>query len=123
MALADPQVVTYNSHAGNLARTGMTANSSSYKTTTVDGDFTLTLTQNPTGTKNRRSIRLDFSRIVSDPLIPANSRVTSNSVTLVMETPSVGSTPLTDWNIAVSFLNMIRASSDVMVLKCLAGEV
>lgn len=101
----------------------MTANSSSYKTTTVDGDFTLTLTQNPTGTKNRRSIRLDFSRIVTDPLIPANSRVTSNSVTLVMETPSVGSTPLTDWNIAVSFLNMIRASSDVMVLKCLAGEV
>lgn len=123
MALADPQTFTYNGHAATLARTGMTANSSTYAGISTDGQFNLTLTQNPAGPKVRRSARLSFVRFVPDPIVPANNRVTENACTFVMETPTTGSSSLIDTAFGVAFATYLMADTNLLISQLAGGGV
>lgn len=123
MALSDPLSLTYNSHPAQLARTGMTANSSSYAGSTTDGAFSVTTSQNPQGSKVRRAIRYAWDRPTADPIVPSNNIVTANAVTVLFETPTTGSNLLVDIAFAKSVLDAIRAGSDLVLTQLMSGQV
>ena len=66
MAFADPQSVTINAIANSLARVPSAPNSGAFLKD--DGLVGLNITQNM-GKRNRRTIRLNHSKIAADPLL------------------------------------------------------
>jgi hypothetical protein len=100
---ADPQTVTINAIAKSLARTESGDHGGGFESA-VDG---LVLSINHALARRYRStVRLDVSKISSDPLVPSTNRPYSMSVYLVMDVPPQGFSTaeitynlkgLTDW--------------------------
>ncbi len=116
--LADPQTVTINAIANTLAATSRGPNVSEY--TKADGGVKLTV-KHSYGTRARRVIRLDFSKIVPD--LNSINREVSMSTYLVIDTPKTGGFTVAEAKLTVDgLLAFLTASSGASVTAVLGGQ-
>jgi hypothetical protein len=83
----DPQVVTVSTVAKSLPRVGTSLNASKYQT--ADRSRALSVTHT-SGRRNQDRARLDYSKIVTDPLASDRNLPVGLSVYLVVDTPPTG---------------------------------
>jgi hypothetical protein len=121
MAFSDPQSIKIDGVTISLPRTSTDRSSSTY--TSSDGNVDLTASSTTTGGgRHRRVIRVDHSKISSDPYIPANNARVSSSVYLVIDEPDVGYTNEELKKIVAGFIEAITASSSKLIDQLLGGE-
>jgi hypothetical protein len=118
MAFSDPQSVTINAVANTLPRTSSGTNSGAF--TNSDGTVRLTISHSY-GKRNRRTVRIDHSKIAADPLLSENVEF-SMSTYLVMDTPTRGYSVTEAKQIVDALTAYLTASSGANVTKVLGGE-
>lgn len=84
---SDPQSVTVATVAKSLPRTGTSLNASKYSS--ADQAYVLSITQT-NGRRVQNRVRLDNSKIVTDPFASDRSVPVSMSAYLVVDTPTTG---------------------------------
>jgi len=115
----DPQSVTVNAVAISLPRVSTGADSATYRS--ADGLTTMSV-RHLYGKRYRRSIQLSQTSTVADPLIPANSQVVRQNVTVTFDVPPVGLTTTVQKQLADGLLAYLSASTGAQVTKILGGE-
>lgn len=119
MALADPQSITISAVTTPLPRTSTGQNESTY--TSADGLIDLSASS-AYGRRTRRVLRVDHSKITSDPFIPAQNVKVSMSNYIVFDIPLAGYTNAEALAVYAGFKTQFTASSDLLITKLLAGE-
>lgn len=119
MALSDPQSVTISGTAISLPRVSSGAGTSSYLS--ADGLVNLTLS-NSYGKRTRRVVRLDHSKITSDPFLPAQNTKVSMSNYMVFDIPVAGYSNTDALAIYAGFKTLFTASSDAVIAALLGGQ-
>lgn len=119
MSFADPQSITISGSAISLPRTSVGDGKSLY--TSADGLVTLAA-QHAYGKRSRRVLRIDHSKLTSDPFIPANNVKVSMSNYLVFDLPVAGYTAAEAKAVYAGFKGLFTASSDAIIDKLLGGE-
>lgn len=117
--LADPQSVTINAVAQSLPAVARGANSSIYSKD--DGTVKLSISHQ-FGKRTRRTVRLDFSKITADPLVPAQNQKVSMSTYLVIDQPITGLTNLEIKYVVDALTAYLTASSGAKVTSVIGGE-
>jgi hypothetical protein len=121
MALADPQSITISTVTSSLPRTFAEGKESTY--TSADGLIQLSL--NHTLVKQgvtRHLLRLDHSKITSDPFKSAENVKVNTSMYLVFQTPPAGYTSTEVLAVYTGWKTLFTASSDALITKLLGGE-
>jgi len=119
MAFADPQSVTINSIAKSLARVSSGVNSGQFKTS--DGLDALSVSHQY-GKRVRHMIRLDDSKIATDPLMAGQSIPVSMSSYLVVDVPTVGYSVAEQKQVVDGLVAYLTASTGARVTQLLGGE-
>lgn len=114
--LADPQSITVNAVAKSLARTTNKDGTNNY--TDSIGEYSLTTKQNASSSRFRREVRVNFSKIVTDPISQRQTPV-SSSVILVIDEPKFG---FTDLELRHMKNALTLWASDANIDKMLTGE-
>nr|UJQ85882.1 MAG: hypothetical protein 2 [Leviviridae sp.] len=117
--LADPQSVTINAVAQSLPAVARGVNSSAYRKD--DGTVALSISHQ-FGKRTRRTARLDFSKIVADPLVPATNQKVSMSAYLVIDHPPTGLTNAEIKYVVDALTAYLTASSGAKVTSIVGGE-
>jgi len=118
MAFADPQSITIGS-AISLPRTSSERNAGQFKS--ADG-LVLQSLLHTYGRRERHTIRIDHSKIASDPLMAGQSLAVTHSFYLVSDSPLVGFT-LADKKQGIDgLLAALSASSGAKITQLLGGE-
>jgi len=119
MAYADPQSITIAPAAAvSLPRTASGADSGSFRV--ADGTIVLSV-GHAYGRRQRRTVRVEHSKIAADPLTAANARV-SMTAYVVIDTPPVGYTVAEAQNVVGGLTKWLTDSSAANVAKLLGGE-
>ena len=118
MAFADPQSVTINAVANVLPRTSSGVNSGSF--TKDDGNVRLSVSH-AYGKRNRRTIRIDNSKIAPDALTGLNVK-SSMSAFIVVDAPITGYSIAEQKQIVDALTAYLTASSGARVTQLLGGE-
>nr|QDH90531.1 MAG: hypothetical protein H2Bulk361266_000002 [Leviviridae sp.] len=119
MSYSDPQTVTISGVAISLPRVSVGKDTSSY----LSADGLVRMTAASTyGKRNRRSLRIDHSKISADPFIPATNVKQSMSCYIVFDTPVVGYTAAEALAVYAGFKGQFTAASDALITKLLGGE-
>ena len=121
MALSDPQSVTIGTIPGavSLPRT----NTGSAVGTFVNYDAKTKLSvQTNYGKRTRREARIDFSKIVTDPLVATTNVLVGGTVRFNIDVPPSGFSAAEQKDLAVALLTWLTASSNANLIKVLAGE-
>lgn len=116
--LADPQSVTYATVAKTLAAISRGEDSSEYKLNDSGTIYDLILSHS-FKTRNRVVARLRRDAYATDPLVPANSVLASQTCTLTMDFPSIGVTAVDAQNLAKALRDFL---TDAVILKLANGE-
>lgn len=117
--LADPQTVTINAVAQTLPAIARGVNNSSYQKD--DGSVKLSVSHQY-GKRTRRTVRLDYSKIVADPLVPAQNQKVSMSTYLVIDQPITGLTIAEIKQVVDGLTAYLTASSGAKVTSVVGGE-
>lgn len=117
--LADPQSVTISGDAKSLPRTSSGVNLGEF---TKDDGLVKERIQHTYGSRTRRLIRIDVSKIAADPLISAQSVKYSMSAYVVFDLPPTGYTPAEAKAVWDGFAAQLAASSGAIITKVLGGE-
>lgn len=117
--LADPQSVTINAVAQSLPAIARGVNNSVYQKD--DGTVKLSISHQY-GKRNRRTARLDFSKIVADPLVPAQNQKVSMSTYLVIDSPLTGLTNVEIKQVVDGLTAYLTASTGAKVTSMIGGE-
>lgn len=118
MAFADPQTVTINAVANTLPRTGSGPSQGQFQNS--DGTVKLTISH-ASGKRNRRTVRIDYSKIAADPLTAENVEF-SMSTYVVVDTPLRGLSVTEQKQIVDALTAWLTASSGGNVTKLLGSE-
>jgi len=119
MAFADPQSVTINGSATSLPR----VSSGDGKGTFRKDDTTVEMTvSHQYGKRNRSAIRLTQNKVVTDPLVSTVNVPVSTSVTLVVDTPTMGFTLAEKGYLVAALCSFLTASSNAKTTQFLGGE-
>lgn len=119
MAFADPQTVTIATVATALPRTSSGTNAGAF--TSPDGTVKLTVSSSY-GKRNRRTIRLDFSKIAADPFVAGQNNQVSMSAYIVVDVPKQGFTLSDETANAKALIDYLSASSNARLTQLLGGE-
>lgn len=119
MAFADPQTVTINAVAQTLPRVSSDHNAGSFSKD--DGLVKLTVSHQY-GKRTRRLVRLDHAKIAADPLLAGVNARFNMSVSLVIDTPTVGYTVAEAKQIGDALTAYLTASSGARLTQLLGGE-
>lgn len=119
MAYTDPQSVTISGTAISLPRTSVQKNLSEYLS--ADGLVKLTASH-VYGRRTRRVLRIDHSKITTDPFIPAQNVKVSMSNYIVFDIPVAGYSNADALAVYAGFKAAFTASSDLLITKLLGGE-
>lgn len=119
MSFADPQSVTINAVAISMPRTSSGVNSGTF--TASDGNTRLSVAH-AYGKRTRRTIRLDNQKLTSDPMLPNQNVLLSNSISLVVNTPPSGFTNTELKQQIDGFLAALTATSGAKITQLLGGE-
>nr|QDH86918.1 MAG: hypothetical protein H4Bulk462434_000003 [Leviviridae sp.] len=117
--LADPQSVTINSVANSLPAIARGVNNSAYQKD--DGTVKLSISHQY-GKRTRRTARLDFSKIVADPLVTTQNQKVSMSAYLVVDHPITGLTNTEQKQIVDALTAYLTASTGANVTAILGGQ-
>lgn len=115
MALSDPQSVTFGSVATSLPRTSTSTDQSTY--TKADQTTVLTVAHSY-GRRNRRLVRLQTSKITTDPLLTGQNINVGASARVVLDTPSSGFTVVEMENLLDALATWVKANK----AKIVGGE-
>lgn len=118
MAFSDPQSVTINAVAVTLPRTGSGVNAGTFKSN--DGTVQLSVSH-AYGKRNRRTIRIDHSKIAADPLLSENVEFSMSSY-LVVDVPPRGYTVTEAKQVVDGLLAYLTATSGAKITQLLGGE-
>jgi len=119
MAFADPQSITINSIANTLPRVSSEKNSGTFQ----KDDTTVKLSvSHQYGTRNRRVIRVDHSKIAADPLQASTNVRLSMNCYLVVDVPATGYTIAEAKQVVDGLTAYLTASTGAKVTQLLGGE-
>lgn len=121
MALSDPQSVTIGTTPGAVSLPRVNAGSNVGTFSNYDAKTTLKVQTNY-GKRTRREARLDFSKIVTDPLVSTTNVLVSGTVRLNIDVPPTGFSAAEQKDLAVALLTWLTASSNANLIKVIAGE-
>lgn len=119
MSFADPQSVTISAVTTPLPRVSVGDDRSEYQS--ADGLILLTASHDY-GKRTRRMLRLDTSKLTSDPFRPAENVKVGMSVYTVFDLPPAGYTAAEALAAWTGYITQVRATSDLLVTKLLGGE-
>jgi len=119
MAFSDPQSVTVSGTAVSLPRTGSGADTGTFKSS--DGLYQMVV-QHAYGKRGRHTIKLIGSKVVSDPLIPSQSKPVSMTVSLTTDLPLNGYSVAEAKAVVDAFTAYLTASTGARVTQLLGGE-
>lgn len=119
MAFSDPQSITINGSTISLPRVSSGIGSSDYMSS--DGLVKLSA-QHAYGRRTRRVLRLDHSKITSDPFIPTQNTKVSMSNYIVFDVPVAGYSNTEAMQVYSGFKALFTGTSDALVTKLLGGE-
>jgi hypothetical protein len=121
MALTDPQSITISAVTSPLPRVFSEGDESRY--TSADGLIQLSVNHNPAkGGRVRRLVRLDHSKLTTDPFRPSENVEVSMAVYVVFDLPPAGYTNTEALAVYTGFKTLYTASSDALITKVLGGE-
>ncbi len=116
MSFADPQSVTVNAVAKSMPRISSEKLQSQYRMDT--GDYALRISH-AEGTRNRRTVRLDFQKVAADPFEPALNQKFTGSVYIVIDAPVTG---FTNTELKDNSLGLVGWLTSANILKVLGAE-
>jgi hypothetical protein len=119
MALSDPQSIKIGANTISLPRVETGKGESSYLS--ADGNTRLTLSSQY-GSRTRRVVRVDSTKITTDPFIPANNVKVSMSNYLVFDIPPAGYTAAEAKEVYTGFIESLQATSAKIITQLLGGE-
>ena len=120
MAFTDPQTVTINAVAQTLPRISSGSNSGSFQKD--DGTVKLTVSHSYGKTRTRRVVRLDHSKIASDPLLAGVNVRAVGAVYLVTDFPITGYSIAEQKQIVDALTAYLTASTGARATQLLGGE-
>lgn len=121
MALSDPQSVTIGTVPGAISLPRV--NSGNAVGTFSNYDLKTNLKVSTTyGKRNRRSARLDYSKVVTDPLVSTTNVIAAGSVYIVIDVPPTGFSASEQKDLTLALLNWLTASTNANLIKVIAGE-
>jgi len=115
MSYSDPQSITLSGTATSLPRISSGVNSGSFAT--PDGSIVVKVSH-AYGKRNRRTVRLEHSKIAADPLTAANTKY-SMTAYVVLDVPTVGYSVTEASAVAKAFTDWLTPAN---VGKLLGGE-
>ncbi len=115
----EPQSVTISGTAISLPRTGVGTTSGQFNT--PDGTTVLKVSQ-AIGKRNRRTARVESSKVAVDPLTAMNQKF-SMSAYIVVDTPPTGFTVAEAQAVVTGLCTWLTASTGANIAKLLGGEV
>jgi hypothetical protein len=119
MAFSDPQSITISAVTTPLPKVSSGRFESDYSS--ADGLIDLKASH-AYGRRTRRVLRLDHSKITTDPFIPAQNTSVSMSNYIVFDVPVVGYSNTEVKAVYDGFKAMYTATSDALIVKLLGGE-
>lgn len=120
MSFADPQTITIApAAAASLPRISVGDDRSEYAS--ADGLIVLSASHNY-GKRVRRMLRVDTSKLTSDPFRPSENVKVSMSNYIVFDLPPAGYTAAEALAVWTGFKTQVSASSDLLITKLLGGE-
>lgn len=119
MAFTDPESIKIGASTISLPRVETGKNESGYLS--ADGNTKLSASSQY-GSRTRRVIRVDQSKIAADPFIPANNVKLSMSNYLVFDLPPAGYTAAEAKEVYTGFIELLQASSAKLITQLLGGE-
>ncbi len=121
MAFSDPQSITIGTVPGAVSLPRTNTGSAVGTFTNYDAKTKLSVQTNY-GKRTRREARVDFTKIVTDPLVSTTNVIVSGTVRLNIDVPPSGFSVTEQKDLAVALLTWLTASSNANLLKVLAGE-
>lgn len=118
MAFSDPQSVTIGS-AQSLPRTGQGIGTGSF--TKDDGTVGLVISHT-NGKRIRRTARVNFAKVVADPLVTGTNLRVSSSCYIVLDVPVNGFTVAEQVQIITGLTTWLTASTNANATKLVGGE-
>lgn len=119
MAFTDPISLTINSVGLTLPRISISADDSVYQTS--DG-LVVVKSSHESGKRKRHLLRIDHSKVTSDPFIPSENVKVGMSNYLVFDMPQAGYTAAEALQVYQGFKTWFTASTDAVISKLLGGE-
>lgn len=119
MSFADPQTITISGTPISLPRTSVGDDESEY--TSADG-LTVLKANHSYRNRTRRVLRVDVSKMTTDPFRPAENVKVSMSNYIVFDLPPAGYNATEALAVWTGFKTQFSASSDLLITKLLGGE-
>lgn len=119
MSFSDPLSVTISGVTTPLPRVSVGDDTSEYQS--ADGLIVVSASHNY-GKRTRRLLRIDTSKITTDPFKPAENVKVGMSNYLVFDLPPAGYTAAEALAVYNGFKTLFTASTDAMITKLLGGE-
>lgn len=119
MSFTDPLAINVGTGSVSLPRTGVGDHSAEY--TSADG-LVVVSASHDLGKRFRRVLRVDVSKLSSDPFKPDEIVKRSMSHYVVFDLPTDGFTSVEVLAAYSGFKAMYSASSDALISKLLGGE-
>lgn len=117
---SDPQSVTINAVANSLARVGASGTTGIFR----KDDSTVKLNiQHTEGNRSRRMVRLDHSKLASDPYVTGNQTPVRMATYLVVDVPILGYTVAEQKQVVDGLTLFLTTGSGAAVTKLLGGEI
>jgi hypothetical protein len=116
---ADPQSVTIGT-AQTLARTGTGPNQGRFQKD--DGTIVLSVVHQNLKARNRRTFRIDHSKVAADPLVTAQNLRYSGSMYIVTDFPVVGYSIAEQIQVVTGVFTNLTASTNANLTRFLGGE-
>jgi hypothetical protein len=121
MAFADPQSITISAATSPLPRTFSEGFESAY--TSADGLIKLSVNHSLVKQgRARRLLRLDHSKLTSDPFKPSENVKVGMANYIVFDLPPAGYTNTEALAVYTGFKALYTATSDALITKLLGGE-
>lgn len=118
MAFSDPQSVTIGS-AISLPRTGQGIDTGAF--TSADGT-TAVLVSHAKGRRYRRTARVNFAKIVADPIVTGTNLRVSASCYIVLDVPPNGFSTAEQIQLITGLTTWLTAASNANATKLVGGE-
>lgn len=119
MSFTDPQSVTISGVTTSLPRISVGDDKSEYSS----GDGLIQLSASHIyGKRTRRMLRIDTSKITTDPFKPSENVKVSMSNYMVFDIPPAGYTAAEALAVYTGFKTLFSATSDAVIVKLLGGE-
>jgi hypothetical protein len=119
MSFTEPLSLVVSGVTTPLPRTGTEDNGSDYQS--ADGLYHLSASHDY-GKRTRRLLRLDASKITTDPFKPTENVKVSMSNYIVFDLPVAGYTNSEALAVYTGFKTLFTGTSDLMITKLLGGE-